>query len=253
MFIDLMAFLVLPCTIVLIYLFLSYDIEKGLVPLSQYVHSMAPSNSDTLTKLELNVLRDDVGKAIMEGHESAIRAKQRSGLDGDCVEFIRIYREEWTRWGDKMPSPPAVGLISSLWPMRLQLSKKSDPGWKRFAAMWFALLIPSLLLLLSVEWFLGNRVWMDIVAMQQSKPSGVVEMTIESAHFLVVAVIFGKLAQTIMWVRFLDSPAATPRENCPTCSGTGQAKGWLGQAQTCTKCNGTGHIILASTDEPYPF
>jgi len=249
-FIDLMAFLVLPCTLFLVFLYLSYDIEKSLIPLSQYVHSMAPSSNADTGKLELSVLRDDVAKVILEEHQSDIRGKRRSGMEGDCIELIRIYKQEWRRWGNQAPCPPLVSLFSSMWPARLQLVQRSEPGWKRFAALWFGLLIPSLLLLISVEWFLGNRVWMDLVAIKAGKNSAIVEMTIEAAHFIVVALIFGKLVQTIAWVQGSDQTESTPRKSCHSCSGTGQSRGWLGQNQACPKCNGTGSIVDADDEAP---
>ncbi|CAK0892470.1 unnamed protein product [Prorocentrum cordatum] len=71
----------IPGTLVVVFVFLGYEIEKSLVPLSLYVHGLNDSQAPEAALQGLSVFRDASAKAVIEDPSGPVAAASGSDLD----------------------------------------------------------------------------------------------------------------------------------------------------------------------------
>merc|ERR1719421_943738 len=123
--IDVLGFVLFPCTLFIVFLVFSYDLNAKLVPLSQYVEGMnrAEDSEDPASKYELKLLamHDNVAKALVEDQMDALRAiAQTEGEAAYASEAVRLYERDSREYLRRHPAK--VGLLGSLWGGRLVLA-----------------------------------------------------------------------------------------------------------------------------------
>jgi len=121
--------LVVPSTFFLIFLHGSYDIERSLVPLSEYFHDAADcasverpnSHKEDVTCTLLAL--DDISTAsfLRDKHNEIAPNEEAKNTESLETHLVRRFRAD----GIKMDGLPPIGLPGALWPARLLGSRKN--------------------------------------------------------------------------------------------------------------------------------
>jgi len=127
----------IPGTLVVVFVFLGYDIEKTLVPLSMYVHGLNDCESPHSSLQGLAVFRDASAKAVVEDPSGPVAAASGSDLDTQYRAVVEA--------ASQVPSSqdlegPSIGLHGAMWPVALLLrSNTPDRDARTFRWLWLAL------------------------------------------------------------------------------------------------------------------
>lgn len=196
---DLIGFIMIPGTLFVVFFYQVYDIEKTLVPLSQYVHDAVEDSFDEdlghKELAELNVLQDGVARMLLD-EESA----QALGIHSDSryEEFIEMYKRERRSHEDmikKLPSLGHVGLLDAMWPLRFMLAvpshaSQADMG---FQSLWLAFCTVVVPVSVWILTFLFIEIRKDIYNVIDGDTKALLAIAVEVAHFILASVLVDKL------------------------------------------------------------
>jgi len=150
----------IPGTLVVVFVFLGYDIGKTLVPLSLYVHGLNDSESPQSSLQALSVFRDASAKAVVENPSGLVAAASGSDLDTQ-------YRAVVEAASQVPPSQdlegPSIGLSGAMWPAALLLrSNTPDSDARTFRWLWLALASVSISMMVFGTLTLGPQLVKDL-------------------------------------------------------------------------------------------
>lgn len=116
-----------PATLLIVFFYLSYDIELTLVPLSEYTHACEKAKDDKSALGNLQVMPDRFAKAVLPDLQlQPLPAGSREWWP--LSDWLVAVREEAARAKKtgELDSLPTIGLMGSLWPGELLLGKRVD-------------------------------------------------------------------------------------------------------------------------------
>jgi hypothetical protein len=211
--------MLLPATLVLVFIYLHYDISKGLVTLSQFVHDVTAVKSvqdAEKTLAALRVISDKTMKDVLARDIDGIDGKHAEGLDFiatcevvrvNCLEVsdARAAQED----KDDTSDLPFVNLLNSLWPVHVLLDMRmvGDKA-SLFRKFWFAfasVAICSILLTLGYIVFMiaediaeicGHDMYCDF---QPEHLPLLLSAAVKSVHVIVEGFMVWTLAESVWW------------------------------------------------------
>lgn len=132
--------LLLPATMTVVFLFLHYDISKGLVTLSQYVHDVTVSKSQSFAEETLKSLKVVEDRLVMDVvQRDAAGLLNKNGLD--FIATCGVLRNTCLTEQAMPKDAPLVFLLSSLWPadvlMRTSIQDGGTAPAKSFRTVWY--------------------------------------------------------------------------------------------------------------------
>lgn len=207
---NLAGFIVLPGTICVLFIYVAYNIEYTLVPLSRFVHcaqerASAMGNSADSEFDDVCLLQDNHLKALVDTQRSFMQdAYSQGGLDAMYKEVLSRYRvDEALRLSHpELQSPSSVTLINSLWPGKLILhilnQSANSEGMTGFLWLWRAFLATAVTISFMLLAFLGERLWFSVVLTTWNGTIGWQDgcrLLVELAHFLAVICVLFRVAQ----------------------------------------------------------
>jgi len=143
---NLAGFIVLPGALVVMFLYLSYDLEQSLVPLSGFIEAggdTEKAEQGVRDLAALRVLEDGLAKPLAEENMDKLNDAHKSkGLKGLYEQLLQLYADECSLTvrlhAVEEPKNQKVKLLNSLWVAQMLLGKEEPaefPSAKGLGAM----------------------------------------------------------------------------------------------------------------------
>jgi len=220
----------MPSILVIVAIFLAYDITMTLVPLSEYLRAFEAEDQSPIP--DLCTFQDAIAKSLLEHSPEMIetadgnlqtlyemmvdkyrrhKAKIYSVTSSKLVMDIEDETESQTspRWVTSMKDLATIGLTKSLWPADLLLRRDVDgEGAESFRVFWITFAIIALLWLLNLQVFLIFLVVREAQAMA-SEIEMAIPLVIDLVHMVAVGVVMHVYCVTL--VPLYQTMTLTPR------------------------------------------
>lgn len=164
-----------PIILLIIFFFLAYDMEKSLVPLSEYLNAFEDEEHDVTSMPQLCVCKDSVAKHMMQLNQDLITAtegnlaKVYEGIVAGYVKKKADFRPSALAQGSsqhpsRWVSLPSIGLMRALWPAELLMRRDLvGASVRHFQHMWIGFMAVALGWLTYIQVFL-IQTWVDDVS-----------------------------------------------------------------------------------------
>jgi len=180
----------IPGTLVVVFVFLGYDIEKTLVPLSLYVHGLNGSEPP------LSAFRDASTKAVVEDPSGLVAAASGSELNTQYRVVVEA--------ASQVPPAqdlegPAIGLHGALWPVALLLRPSTpDRDAQNFRWLWLALAGVSISMMVFGTLTLGPQLVKDLrLAADEGKRQVFAQTPVLACGILLVCSVVKQFVDTL--------------------------------------------------------
>jgi len=204
----------IPGTLVVVFVFLGYEIEKSLVPLSLYVHGLNDSQAPEAALQGLSVFRDASAKAVIEDPSGPVAAASGSDLDTQ-------YRAVVDAASQVPPSQdfegPSIGLREALWPVALLLrSNTPDRDARTFRWLWLALASASISMMVFGTLTLGPQLVHDLGrAQREGRGQVYAQVPVLACGILLVCSAVRQFAETFFSYRPVKRKSACEGQETP--------------------------------------
>lgn len=187
----------LPIILLIVFFFLAYNIEKSLVPLSEYLNAFEDGASSMPA---LHTFKDSLAKHLLEcssgpvvGHDTldaayeamiAAYAKEKGRpSQGSLEDMDQPSTSSWVQ-----PRLPSIGLFRALWPADLLLRRNiGGPQARRFQYTWVGFIVIALAWLTYIEVFLLHQLVAHIQRLTEGELPQLLPLTVIAVHIALVA------------------------------------------------------------------
>jgi len=210
---ELGGFIVIPGGLCVLFLFLAYDIEQSLVPMSRFVLSANHAEKEAeesgtilpTTLRTLKVLEDDDLAVLVQEKAEDLRAAPDVSGGNMYKEAIRLYYEKAKARGASPEASPTPRLLSGLWPGQVLvptaggvsaetsgLSGGGESGfrwlWRLFFGLAMWMFVVMLAFFVERAYRVGLRGWAGQVGM----PDGP-RLLVEAVHLVAVMLVLWRI------------------------------------------------------------
>jgi len=208
----------MPSLLIIVFIYLAYDITITLVPLSEYLKAFEAE--DTSPVPDLCTFKDAIAKKLLEKAPELIRTcegdlerlyeivvdkyrRHRSELQTGVIRSKSIMVPEKTeaespRWGKRMKTLSSIGLTKSLWPadtlMRRDISGDIPRNFRLF---WSIFTVIAMLWLLNLQVFLLWVLVKEVKEIMMYDFAETIPLTVVLAHMVAVTIIMYVYCKTL--------------------------------------------------------
>lgn len=216
--------MLLPATMVIVHVYLHYDISKGLVTLSQYVHDVTTKKSvkeAEKTLAALRVIKDTVMKDAVESDTHGLDEHKDLDFIETCdvvrINCLKVSAPPGTATDDTDDENddglPLVSLLNSLWASEILLDRRMIGGAaKRFRHFYLGFASAAIFTIVITLFYMGfliseeipalcGRRWMDDGHGSSCKfhPEVLVGVIVHVVSLLVVCAVAHAIAVSLWW------------------------------------------------------
>jgi hypothetical protein len=200
----------IPGTLVVVFVFLGYDIEKTLVPLSMYVHGLHDSQAPEEALHALVVFRDATARAVIKDPSGPVATASGSDLD---TQYRAVVEAAGQVPRSQDLECASIGLHEALWPVALLLrSNTPDSDARTFRWIYLAFASASISMMVFGTLALGPQLVKDLGrATQDGKRQVFAQVPVLACGILAVFWVVKQFVDTFFSYR--------PVKRMPACEG----------------------------------
>jgi len=224
---KLLALNFMPSILVIVFIFLAYDITMTLVPLSEYLRAFEAEDESPVP--DLCTFQDAIAKRLLEKSPEMVEAagsnlqtlyemivdkyrRHKAELHGGIIRSKSLLpsakaamdiadgTESMTspRWGKGMKDLATIGLTKSLWPADLLLRLDVEgEGVQNFRVFWTTFAICALVWLGALQLHLIYWVWAEAQEVA-ADPEQAIPLVINLVHMVAVGVVIHVYCTTLL-------------------------------------------------------
>lgn len=190
----------IPGTLVVVFVFLGYDIEKYLVPLSMYIHGLHDSVGPEEALNALVVFRDATAREVIQDPSGPVAEGSGTELDTQYKAIVdkasEMLGEKEGRKKDEERA--AIGLHQALWPVALLLrSNTPDSDARTFRWLYLAFASASISMMVFGLLTLGPQMLADfLLATEEGKHQVFAQVPVLAYGIFLVFLVVKQFAGT---------------------------------------------------------